>query len=123
MKANRPVNFAVMQNLPFTAVASITHRITGGVLFVGVGFLLYLLQLAMKSEDGFAEANRMLAQTSWKLCLLAVLAVLIYHFFAGIKHLLLDMHVGDTYPAARAGAYTVTALSVVAVIMAGVWIW
>lgn len=123
MKADRPVNLAVMQNFPFTALVSILHRITGMILFVGVGFLLYLLQLAMTSAAGFDAARTMLSQTGWKLCLLAVLATLIYHFYAGLKHLLLDMHVGDTYRAAQINAYVVTLLTLVTVAAVGVWLW
>ena len=123
MKGNRPVNLAVTTNLPFTAIASITHRITGVVLFVGVGFLLYLLDLAMTSAAGFDAARALLDNVAWKLVLLAVLATLIYHFFAGIKHLLLDLHIGDTYQAARIGAYTVTGLTVVSLGLVGAWLW
>lgn len=123
MKADRPVNLAVMQNFPFTALVSILHRITGMVLFVGVGFLLYLLQQAMTSAAGFDAARVMLEQTGWKLCLLAVLATLIYHFFAGLKHLLLDMHIGDTYRAAQINAVVVSLLSVATIAAAGVWLW
>ena len=36
-----------------TAIASIVHRITGVFLFLGIGYLLWLLDLALDSEAGF----------------------------------------------------------------------
>ena len=123
MRDNRPVNLSVTQNLPFTAIASITHRISGVLLFVGVGFLLYLLQLALRSQAGFVEAQALMARNEWKFVVFAVLALLTFHLFAGVKHLLLDLHLGDTYPQARTGAITVTALTLVCVALTGAWLW
>ena len=48
MNPDRPVNLPLPRlalAMPVTAVASILHRITGIVLFVGVAYLCYLLDL------------------------------------------------------------------------------
>ena len=114
-----PFTFA----FPFTALASIAHRITGVLLFLGMGYLLWLLSLALESEAGFAEAQATMAAPFAKFVLWAVLSMLIFHILAGVKHLLLDFHVGDTFEAASASAYAVVGLSIVLAIATGAWIW
>ena len=104
-------------------MASIAHRITGMGLFVGFAWLLYLLDLALGSPAGFDRAAVLLAGSSGKLALLAVLALLAYHLLAGIRHLLLDMHIGDTLAAARAASWFVFALTAVVVAALGAWLW
>ena len=104
-------------------MASILHRITGVVLFVGVAFLLYLLQVALPSEAGFDQAVALLDTTLAKLLLWATVALVIYHIVAGVKHLLLDFHVGDTMEAASAASWAVLVISAVLIVLAGVWIW
>lgn len=114
-----PFTFA----FPFPALASIAHRITGVLLFLGIGYLLWLLSLALESEAGFAQAQSILDAPFAKLVLWGVLSMLIFHILAGVKHLFLDFHIGDTMEAATFSAYTVVALTVVLAIVTGVWIW
>jgi succinate dehydrogenase / fumarate reductase cytochrome b subunit len=125
-KKERPVFISVSPftfAFPFTALASIAHRITGVLLFLGIGYLLWLLSLALGSEAGFAEAQAIMAAPFAKFVLWAVLSMLIFHILAGVKHLLLDFHVGDTFEAASVSAYIVVGLSVMLAIATGVWIW
>ena len=126
MQSERPVNINLSPGRfrwPVTAMASILHRITGVVLFAGVAFLLYLLQLALPSQAGFDQAVALLGGTLPKLLLWATLALVIYHIVAGVKHLLLDFHVGDTMEAASAASWAVLVVSAILVVLAGVWIW
>lgn len=104
-------------------MASIAHRLTGVGLFAGFAWLLYLLDLALDSPAGFDRAGAMLAGAGGKLALLAVLAILAYHLIAGIRHLLLDMHIGDTLQAARRGSWLVFGLTAAAVLALGAWLW
>ena len=104
-------------------MASIAHRLTGVGLFAGFAWLLYLLGLALDSPAGFDRAEAMLAVAGGKLALLAVLALLAYHLLAGIRHLLLDLHIGDTLAAARRGSWLVFALTAAAVLALGAWLW
>ena len=121
--ADRPIDLSPMSFLPVTAVASITHRIAGAMLFVGAGYLIYLLDLALESETGFAEARALLEALPGKVALWAVLVALSYHLLAGIKHLLLDFHVGDSLAGGRRGSWLVLVLSALAAIGLGVWLW
>jgi len=120
----RPVYISLTQfKFPITAIASITHRITGMLLFLGIGYLLWLLSLALESPVGFAEAAAALEAPFAKLVLWGVLGMLIFHILAGVKHMIMDFHIGDSFEAASAASYGVFVLTVVITLVAGVWIW
>ena len=124
MKTERPVHLNLFKiTLPLAGVVSITHRITGGILFVGLAFALYALDLALSSPAGFAQAQEMVAQPLPHLILLALIFVLSFHFVAGVKHLMLDFHIGDTVEAARAGAWVVIIASLLITAVLGVLLW
>jgi len=124
MKTERPVYLSLTQfGWPFTAIASITHRVTGVLLFVGVGYLLWLLDMAVESEAGFLAAAEVLSGPLAKLVLIAVLAALLYHLFAGIKHLVMDFGIGETFEAAKASSMLTFVLTAIATVLVGVWLW
>ncbi|MGA0839230.1 MAG: succinate dehydrogenase, cytochrome b556 subunit [Pseudomonadales bacterium] len=83
------------------AITSITHRITGVLLFVAIAYLLWLLDTALSSADGFAAASATLAAAGPRLVLLGVIAMLWFHILAGLKHLVMDFHHWDTLEAGR----------------------
>jgi succinate dehydrogenase / fumarate reductase, cytochrome b subunit len=124
MKTERPVYLSLTSFAwPFAAIASITHRITGVVLFAGIAYLLWLLAMALESPAGFESAAATLGSPLPKLVLLAVLAALAFHFFAGIKHLVMDFHRWDTLEAGRRSSIGVFVITAVTVVLAGVWLW
>lgn len=88
-------------------MVSIIHRVTGVALVVMFPAALYLLQGSL-SDAGRFEALRMgLVRPEGHL--LAGLAVwpLAHHFYAGIRHLLLDLDIGADLKAARLSAWIV----------------
>mgnify|MGYP002641356271 CR=1 FL=1 len=85
--------------------------------------MLYLLELSLQSESGFALVQELLSNVLIKFMAWAVLAGLLYHLIAGIKHLLMDLGFGETLRGGFIGACIALALSAVAIIVAGVWIW
>ncbi len=124
MKTDRPVYLSLTEfKFPMAALASIAHRMTGVMLFVGIALMLYLLDLGLGSEESFAEAVALLEEPLPKLIIWGVLGALIYHFVAGVKHLLLDFHVGDTLEGSRVAAGLSVAISVVLIGMTGAWLW
>ena len=126
MNPDRPVNLPLSRlamAMPVTAAASILHRITGIVLFAGVFFLCYLLDRAAAGPAGFEQAVAILAAPLGKLALWVVLTSLAYHVAAGIRHLLLDFHIGDSLRGGRAGAWISLAGALVAGVVLAVWLW
>jgi len=90
---------------------------------VGVALMLYLLELSLQSESGFALVQELLSNVLIKFIAWAVLAGLLYHLIAGMKHLLMDLGFGETLRGGFVGACITLALSAAAIIVAGVWIW
>ena len=120
----RPVNLDLGAfRWPITAIASILHRISGVALFVGVGFLIWSLGASLEGPESFESLKECLSGVVPKLILWAIVAGLIYHLIAGCKHLLMDIGIGETLEGGRLGAKIVLVLSVVLILLAGVWIW
>ena len=124
MKDNRPVNldFTTFQ-YPLPAITSILHRISGVVIFAGVALLLYLLQLSLESAAGFDRVAELLDNMLVKFLTWSVLAALLFHLIAGIKHLLLDMGIGETLAGGVMAAKLTLVFSIIAMIAGGFWLW
>jgi succinate dehydrogenase / fumarate reductase cytochrome b subunit len=124
VKDNRPVNLDIgSMRLPITAWASITHRASGVFLFAGMGVLLWVLDASLSSPEGFADLQKSLGHPLLKLVLWAIVSGLIYHMLAGVKHLVMDMGIGETMAGGVLGVRIVVGLSMVLIILAGIWIW
>ena len=124
MKTERPVYLSLSQfDWPFAAIASITHRLTGVFLFAGIAYLLWLLDMALESAAGFAAAAETLSEAPAKLALMAVLAALLYHLVAGIKHMFMDFGVGETLAAARVNSILAFVFTAIGTILLGAWLW
>ena len=127
MKIDRPGSVGLWDtirfNLSLVPMVYITHRVSGMLLFGGVAFALFLLDMAMTSEAGFDEAKLLLQQTFPKGLMLLLLATLMFHVFVGLKHLLLDLHIGDTVTASRLGSRLVLLLTAASVIILYLKLW
>lgn len=120
----RPVNLDIGTiKLPITAYVSILHRVSGVALIGAVGILLGLLAYSLKSAEDFASVQACLASVPMKLLMWAVLAAFIYHLLAGIKHLIMDMGIGESLEGGKRGATLVLVFAVVGILLAGVWVW
>lgn len=124
MNNKRPVNLDIATiDLPITALVSILHRVSGVVLFGAVAVLLWMLDASLASEQSFADLKECLQGPLAKTVLWLVLAGLAYHTVAGIRHLIMDMGVGETLESGRLGAKLVFVFSFVLIALAGVWVW
>jgi len=124
VKDTRPVNLDIgTMRLPITAWASITHRASGVLLFIGSALVIWGLDASLSSPESFDALKQCLAHPLAKLVIWALMAGLIYHSLAGIKHLVMDFGIGETMEGGVMGARIVIALSAVLIVLAGVWIW
>ncbi|WP_029511226.1 succinate dehydrogenase, cytochrome b556 subunit [Marinobacterium stanieri] len=125
MNKKRPVNLdlrTIKQPLP--AITSILHRATGVVLFFGAIFMMYALSLSLESQAGFNEAAEMLQESFLaKLIAWGLVSALLYHFFAGIKHLVMDMGHCEEIESGRMAAKVTLIIAGVSILLAGVWVW
>lgn len=124
MNDKRPVNLDIGTiDLPITAYASILHRISGVILVAGVAVLLWLLDASLSSEESFNALKAGADSFLCKFIVWAVLSGLIYHSVAGVKHLIMDLGVGETMEGGIAGAKIVIAVSAILIVLVGVCIW
>lgn len=108
---------------PITAIVSITHRVTGVVLLAGVLILMWMLDASLSSQDEFDSLKELMAMPFAKFVLWGVLAALSYHLVAGVRHLLMDLGIGETLEGGQLGAKLAIALSIVLIVLSGVWVW
>jgi succinate dehydrogenase / fumarate reductase cytochrome b subunit len=124
VKDKRPVNLDIGTiRLPITAYISISHRISGVLLVVASFLLLALFDLSLSGPEGFARAGELLQSPLARLVAWAVATALIYHSFAGIKHLVMDFGIGESFEGGVLGARLVILAAVIASIATGVALW
>jgi len=104
----RPVFFNLMQiQIPVGALTSITHRVTGIFLALGVPFSIYLLDLSLQGPQSYEKVISLFDNLAFRGAVIVVVWVLAHHMLAGIRHLLSDVDVGSQLPAARRSAWAV----------------
>jgi succinate dehydrogenase / fumarate reductase cytochrome b subunit len=120
----RPVNLDIGTiSLPITAYASLLHRISGVALFVGVAILMWLLDWSLTSEESFNAVRNLFDSAFCKLIVWGVLAFLIYHTAAGVRHLVMDVGIGESMEGGRRSARIVFVVTIVLVVLVGACIW
>lgn len=124
MKDKRPVNLDLSTiHQPRAAITSILHRISGVIVFVGTAVLLWLLDTSLSSSEGFTRLREAGMSPMAKLIIWGVLAALVYHLVAGIRHLLMDAGIGESFEGGPRGATIVLVVSAVLIVLTGVWVW
>ena len=103
--------------LPITGVVSIFHRISGLVLFLAIPWFVYLLELSLRSSNGFEQVISSLARPFTKLFLLVLLMSLIHHLFAGIRFLLTDFDIGLDKQQSKNTAWAVIVAEVITLVI------
>lgn len=99
-----------LAHLPVPGLVSILHRVSGALLFLpAIPAALYLLDSTLASEAQWLRWKAVLAMPAVKLIALAFVWLYAHHFLAGIRYLLLDVHLGVAKEAARASAKLVLA--------------
>jgi succinate dehydrogenase / fumarate reductase cytochrome b subunit len=80
--------------LPFAALLSIAHRITGVFLTLGLAMLVYWLIAVARGGEAYASAQACLGSALGLLFLLGATFSLNYHLCNGIRHLFWDAGLG-----------------------------
>jgi succinate dehydrogenase / fumarate reductase cytochrome b subunit len=76
--------------LPLAGRVSILHRVSGGLLFIFLPFLLYLFEQSLTSPLSFEAFKAFLANIILKLITLVLAWAFLLHFCAGIRYLRMD---------------------------------
>ena len=121
---NRPVNLDIATiKLPITAYVSILHRASGIVLFAAMAILLCTLDSSLASAESFTALQESLQNPIYQFVIWGSLAALAYHLVAGVRHLIMDMGIGETLEGGQNGAKVALFVAVILIILAGVWVW
>lgn len=101
----------VHYRLPLAGIVSILHRISGILMFLLLPFILFLLDKSLTSEISFEYLKGFTSNLLVKLIILALSWAYLHHFCAGIRHLVMDMHIGVDKDSGRKSAVGVFAVS------------
>ncbi len=113
MNKKRPLNINPLTiKLPIPALVSICHRISGVVVFLFIPLLLCLLGHSLESEVSFKEMMTWMQSPVWKFFIWVLGVGLYFHIVAGLRHLLMDIHIGESLRAGRFSAILVFSLSI-----------
>lgn len=102
----------VHYRLPLAGIVSILHRVSGLLMFLLLPFVLYMLDKSLTSEISFEYFKGYTSHVLVKLAILALVWSYLHHFCAGVRHLLMDLHMGLDKDSARKSAVSVFAVSI-----------
>lgn len=77
--------------MPIAARLSIMHRVSGALLFLFLPFLLFLFSQSLTSELSFEVFRAFLSNIVVKLIVLVLAWAFLFHFCAGVRHLVMDV--------------------------------
>jgi len=106
----RPVFINLLQiKLPISAISSITHRLAGiYIFFVTLPLSLFLLYFSTKSYNDFMFISTLLKDSILFSTFVSFsFLIFAYHILTGVRHLLQDMHIGESLEASRVSSYIV----------------
>ncbi|QQG46710.1 MAG: succinate dehydrogenase, cytochrome b556 subunit [Candidatus Azosocius agrarius] len=109
--------------LSVMALVSILHRISGILLFLLIPCVLFILKISLASEVNFIIVKNYFSIIFVKICLIFFLSLLIYHLFAGIRHIFMDFGMWENKKGGIRSAKGVLYFFSLFVLIMGVFIW
>jgi succinate dehydrogenase / fumarate reductase cytochrome b subunit len=110
--------------LPLPGFVSFLHRASGALLFaLAIPLMLWTVQRSLASPEAWAQMRATLAHPFAKLVLIVLAWAYLHHFLAGIRHLLLDLHVGIDLQSSRRSAALVFVLALLLTLAVAVRLW
>ena len=90
--SNRPLSpHLQIYKLPLTGVISITHRITGVALVMGLLFFAYSFFAIAEGSQAYLDLQNLITHPLGHLALWLFIYALFFHFCHGIRHLVWDV--------------------------------
>jgi succinate dehydrogenase / fumarate reductase cytochrome b subunit len=109
----RPKNLDLTTiRLPLPGKVSILHRVSGAGLFICLPVILWLFSASLSSAETYATFKSVFASLPAKVVLAGLIWAYLHHFCAGIRFLLLDLHIGIDKETANKSAVGVLAVSI-----------
>lgn len=115
----RPVNINLLKiRLPISALTSITHRLSGiYIFFITFPLSVYLFKISINSNSDFVNLIESL-ENNLHLSTFVAFSYLIlwYHILTGVRHLIMDMHIGESLKVSRLSSLLVLLIWFISVI-------
>ena len=109
----RPKNLDLTTiRLPLPGKVSILHRVSGVGLFLCLPVILWLFSASLSSAETYATFKSVFASLPVKVVLAGLIWAYLHHFCAGVRFLLLDLHIGIDKETANKSAVGVLAVSI-----------
>ena len=123
MISKQPKNLNLFSiRLPLPALVSILHRLSGVLLFLLMPFLTWAFCNSLSSELNFAKTIVILNSWPAKVIQIFFIWALLHHLMAGLRHLLLDLQIGNDLILARFSSKTVLFVSFILTTIVAYWI-
>jgi succinate dehydrogenase / fumarate reductase cytochrome b subunit len=120
----RPKNLNLFTiRLPVNAIISILHRMSGMALFLVLPALLWTLSQSVQSEVSYTALAGMLQHWLAKLFVIGLSCAFFHHFYAGLRHLAMDVHWMTSLQKARISSRLVLCLDVLSVTALAFVVW
>ena len=119
----RPVYLNLFKiRLPVAGMVSLAHRASGILMFLAMPFVVYLLDLSVRSTQGFDQAITIVKHPLVIALGMMFVWSLAHHLFAGIRFLLIDADIGIEKKSSTLGAWLVIALAVSTTLLLAIWV-
>lgn len=117
---NIGVSQILTYRLPPAGQISILHRISGALLFLALPIIILpLFAMSFVSPAGYEAISVLAGFTLVKLVLLVLIWGYLHHFCAGIRYLVLDLHIGLDKVSAQRSARIVLGVSLALTLVFG----
>ncbi|MGR9117414.1 MAG: succinate dehydrogenase, cytochrome b556 subunit [Gammaproteobacteria bacterium] len=91
MNHNRPLSpHLQVYKLPLTGILSITHRMTGVMLALGLVLFVYILTAVAAGAESYTSMQNLMGQTVSRLLYWAFIYAMFFHLCHGVRHLIWD---------------------------------
>ena len=92
-------------------------------MFVSSLLMVWALDVSLSSQESFDALVALLNSAAVKAVLWVLLVVFSYHVLAGIRHLIMDMGVGEDFKGGALGARILFGAATIAAVVWGVVLW
>ena len=124
VEPERPVNLNLFKfKFPVMAIVSVLHRLSGVIIFLAIPAMLYILHQSLISQSSFVGLQNALQYPVIKILIWVMLSAVLFHLFAGIRHLVMDLGYAESKMGGRITAWAVLSIAFISILLAGVWLW
>ena len=92
-------------------------------MFLSSLLMVWALDMSLSSQESFDALVALLDSAVAKAVLWMLLVVLSYHVLAGVRHLIMDMGIGEDFKGGALGARILFGAATIAAVIWGVVLW